>query len=143
MSMYSRPEEVLQHFETLFDSQKGLLGLSFGALQDENLITEYPAIEIAIGPVSRQDHGTQQFQVIWTVNFWVYHANFESTHRGRAIEDMEIATNVVRYLHTPENRRLETEDGVPHLLTGSGRVTDRSEEHTSELQSPLNLVCRL
>src|ERR1039457_791019 len=26
---------------------------------------------------------------------------------------------------------------------GSGRTRDRSEEHTSELQSPCNLVCRL
>src|SRR2546426_6601078 len=27
--------------------------------------------------------------------------------------------------------------------TGAGRSTGRSEEHTSELQSPCNLVCRL
>src|SRR2546426_7059458 len=30
----------------------------------------------------------------------------------------------------------------PHALVGEG-VGDRSEEHTSELQSPCNLVCRL
>src|SRR5256885_7318696 len=28
-------------------------------------------------------------------------------------------------------------------LAGDGGVVDRSEEHTSELQSPCNLVCRL
>src|SRR5256885_3525450 len=29
------------------------------------------------------------------------------------------------------------------LLIPGGRATERSEEHTSELQSPCNLVCRL
>src|SRR2546426_9290915 len=29
------------------------------------------------------------------------------------------------------------------LARGAGRVLHRSEEHTSELQSPCNLVCRL
>src|SRR2546426_4151944 len=33
---------------------------------------------------------------------------------------------------------------APHLMTYAGVVVmDRSEEHTSELQSPCNLVCRL
>src|SRR2546422_2440999 len=34
---------------------------------------------------------------------------------------------------------------VPRLVVGSGlpRVRERSEEHTSELQSRLHLVCRL
>src|SRR2546426_6458456 len=35
-----------------------------------------------------------------------------------------------------------TRRGVPSLL-GAGVLTSRSEEHTSELQSPCNLVCRL
>src|SRR2546426_9211200 len=33
--------------------------------------------------------------------------------------------------------------GVPTLLSAQGTSTSRSEEHTSELQSPCNLVCRL
>src|SRR2546426_5866033 len=32
---------------------------------------------------------------------------------------------------------------VLRVLTGTGVVVGRSEEHTSELQSPCNLVCRL
>src|SRR5437764_11711729 len=31
----------------------------------------------------------------------------------------------------------------PHRLAGSHRLEMRSEEHTSELQSPMYLVCRL
>src|SRR2546426_6219922 len=34
-------------------------------------------------------------------------------------------------------------DGHLQLLAGPERRGDRSEEHTSELQSPCNLVCRL
>src|SRR5438876_5859751 len=32
---------------------------------------------------------------------------------------------------------------VPANLNGGGQVVVRSEEHTSELQSPVHLVCRL
>src|SRR5205809_5304002 len=41
----------------------------------------------------------------------------------------------------PERTR-EIEGGVD-LTLGDGRTTARSEEHTSELQSRLHLVCRL
>src|SRR2546426_9082299 len=34
-------------------------------------------------------------------------------------------------------------DSLAGLKEAVGRVEDRSEEHTSELQSPCNLVCRL
>src|SRR5574337_1803274 len=41
-------------------------------------------------------------------------------------------------------RRLrERRDDVPVLILTATASLDRSEEHTSELQSPLNLVCRL
>src|SRR2546422_2709241 len=35
------------------------------------------------------------------------------------------------------------DDGRNHLHAGHRRVSHRSEEHTSELQSRLHLVCRL
>src|SRR5690348_17399012 len=38
-------------------------------------------------------------------------------------------------------RRVDVVDGVEALCGGVGR--GRSEEHTSELQSPVHLVCRL
>src|SRR5438094_8872556 len=42
-------------------------------------------------------------------------------------------------------RRCRRQESVPRasLLFGSTRGTLRSEEHTSELQSPYDLVCRL
>src|SRR5205807_10371483 len=35
------------------------------------------------------------------------------------------------------------ETGADEIRVPSARILDRSEEHTSELQSPCNLVCRL
>src|SRR2546426_8258561 len=47
----------------------------------------------------------------------------------------------------PWPRTISSAEALParaHALPGSaGPVTPRSEEHTSELQSPCNLVCRL
>src|SRR5256885_12591395 len=38
--------------------------------------------------------------------------------------------------------RITLPSSVPYIATGV-RIASRSEEHTSELQSPCNLVCRL
>src|SRR5256885_9199761 len=40
-------------------------------------------------------------------------------------------------------RHVLRDPGVLHRFAGPGRADRRSEEHTSELQSPCNLVCRL
>lgn len=119
MKHYSRPEEVLNHFYNLFLAQKGMLGLAYIATQDEDIIPEYPALAITVGSLTREDHGTQRFLVTFNASFWIYHANLDATHRQRTLEDMELTTRVVRFLHLPNNRRL---DG--RLITGSGRVTE-------------------
>ena len=120
---YSRPEEVLQDFKDRFEANKGLLGFKYVATQDENLLPEYPALQIAMGRVAREDHGTQRFLVQFEATFWVFHANMESTHQDRNIEDMELATNVVRFLHLPENRALySVQDAENKLIGGSGMV---------------------
>src|SRR5437762_7936745 len=59
----------------------------------------------------------------------------------RAVDRLERGRRVVR-----DQRRGEGADrrgrGGPEEL-GDGRRLERSEEHTSELQSPMYLVCRL
>src|SRR5437762_14145309 len=60
-------------------------------------------------------------------------------------------TTLFRSLHVPGRRRLRCQDRERHLLhdgLAHARVAHhvpgvRSEEHTSELQSPMYLVCRL
>src|SRR5215216_3715550 len=55
-----------------------------------------------------------------------------------------IGTGIYAWLRRPENRfgALMTAVGFSACLAGL-RVSTRSEEHTSELQSPDHLVCRL
>src|SRR5256885_5497480 len=45
--------------------------------------------------------------------------------------------------HARRQQRHGRGDGRFHIHRGSIDVAARSEEHTSELQSPCNLVCRL
>src|SRR3712207_7616742 len=47
-----------------------------------------------------------------------------------------------RRLHRDERHHLH-EVGDHHVLVGAGGLVERSEEHTSELQSRQYLVCRL
>src|SRR5256885_11578411 len=44
--------------------------------------------------------------------------------------------------HLDERHKAKSADAVHDLLLRIGDLTERSEEHTSELQSPCNLVCR-
>lgn len=125
MAFYTRPEEVLQEFKDRFEANKGLLGFSYVATQDEILLPEYPALQISVGRLARQDHGTQRFEVTFEGTFWIFHANFETTHQARSIEDMKLATNVVKFLHLPENRSLYSiEDAENKLIGGSGYVVN-------------------
>src|SRR2546430_10417510 len=64
-------------------------------------------------------------------------------HEARRLVDVllerlrEVARHLVEELRLPRHRRLDARDVGRHL------VDLRSEEHTSELQSQSNLVCRL
>lgn len=121
MAYYSRPEEVYEHLLNLLETNRELLGLNYVAGSDENLIPEYPAVELVSGPLTRVDHGTQRFLVTFEMTLWIYHADYEETHKQRNITDMKLATNVVQFLHKLENRRLEL-DGEYKIIGGSGRV---------------------
>lgn len=121
MAYYTRPEEVYDHFLNLFNAHREELGFSQIVGADENLLTEFPVLEVSIGPMGRSFHGTHTFLVAFSATFWVYHANYEVGHTQRTLEDMELATSVVKFVHQPKNRRLEL-DGEAKLITGSGYI---------------------
>src|SRR5256885_9863526 len=56
-------------------------------------------------------------------------------------DDLRKSTDITNATLTDRLRQLEQTGLVERRLYQSG--PDRSEEHTSELQSPCNLVCRL
>lgn len=143
MAYFSRPEELLRTFLELFDANKGLLGLRYVATQEENLISEYPAIDCAMGASTREFHGTQRFLVTWNASFWIYHANFEGTHRRRSIEEMNLCTNVVQFLHLPEQRDLRDETGSERIIMGSGYITNEIPGVTTRNTGQRVLTTRL
>src|SRR3989449_6278534 len=62
-------------------------------------------------------------------------------HRGRAVEDLPLQVGLVDDVEVHEPERAHARRGE---VQRRGRAEPaRSEEHTSELQSRLHLVCRL
>jgi hypothetical protein len=129
MAYYSRPEQFLQRFKDLFEANKSLLGINYVATQDENLLLEYPVLDISTGPVRREIHGTQKYLVTFEMSFWIYHSDFEETHSQRSLTDMKLATGVVQFLHKKGVRTLE-DLSDPDPISGNpnkiifGYVTD-------------------
>src|SRR2546430_9349676 len=81
-----------------------------------------------------------------------YTTLFRSSHTGRAVDRGACESDgEARVAGTDTRRRPqggavthdESRVGIACLKTGEGERVDRSEEHTSELQSQSNLVCRL
>jgi hypothetical protein len=144
MAYWSRPEEILKDFQTRFKSRADQFGINFIGIQDENLLTEYPALRISQGPVLREIHGTQKYLVTFEISFWIYHANYESTYAQRSIEDMELATDIVRYLHSSEVRVLQDDsnpDPNPNRIL-FGFVTQEIPGRVARVRSSV-IVTRL
>lgn len=96
--------QVLDHIKTLLDNKKVELGIKYIATQDENLLPEYPALLLQIGPVQRELHATQMFYVTFHLNFWVFHAEMAVGKAVRSRQDIEFATDIRKLLH--EHRTL-------------------------------------
>src|SRR2546430_10594682 len=62
-------------------------------------------------------------------------------HLRRARDDRLVVGD--QPLQVPRLYQGGNPDRPRHLVVGNGAAADRSEEHTSELQSQSNLVCRL
>lgn len=101
----------------------GVLGLRYIATQEEGLIPEYPAIQIASEPLIRDVHGTYTFENTFVFVLWVYHANLEVGHARRTIEDMQLASSIVQFMHRPDVRVLRDDAAVQGLPgTGNDRL---------------------
>src|SRR2546426_5352828 len=68
--------------------------------------------------------------------------------RTLSLRNLDFARGAERRRHAVERRQRLGKRPFPKIAAGDGdaqvfRSARRSEEHTSELQSPCNLVCRL
>src|SRR2546426_6944851 len=70
---------------------------------------------------------------------------YTTLFRSRGVDHKGVAANDRRLRHHQDDQQVDDGPGV--VLTSNPqakeRAIPRSEEHTSELQSPCNLVCRL
>src|SRR5256885_11211104 len=62
---------------------------------------------------------------------------------GSLLEELPLVTRAARSVTVRQGERDEQEVLRTQATTDVGQNHARSEEHTSELQSPCNLVCRL
>src|SRR5579863_2157056 len=58
-------------------------------------------------------------------------------HYAKIVKDLAVRRNLIHQCHAIQERAWEGEESSQALVTRA-----RSEEHTSELQSPVHLVCR-
>lgn len=123
MAYFTRPEEVLVRLIDLFNESAALLGIRYVATQEESQIPEYPCIQVASEPLIREVHGTYTFQHTFVFAIWVYHANLEISQAKRTIEDMQLATRVVQFLHRPDVRMLRDDaNAIGAFGTGEDRL---------------------
>src|SRR5256885_10026437 len=68
---------------------------------------------------------------------------YTTLFRSVLVERFEVTGDVPPRQNAGVDHRVKRLDTAVEHLGEPGDVGDRSEEHTSELQSPCNLVCRL
>lgn len=95
--------DILQPFDyivQLLDDNKATLGLRYIAKHDEQLIPEYPAVLVQADNTERTLHATQMFMVQWSLDLWIFHALMTISKAERSRQDIELATNIRKLLHS-------------------------------------------
>jgi len=95
--------DALQPFEYIYDlldTHKADLGLRYIARHDEELIPQYPAVLLQTDSVERRIHATGLFYVEFGFDLWIFHAQLSVATAVRSLEDIELATNIRKLLHS-------------------------------------------
>jgi hypothetical protein len=79
---------------------QGQLGLNYVGAYDEKRIPKYPAVVLVPGPLNKEIHSTHTFEVIMTIDLYVYHANLTLKKRTRSKEDLKLVTDIETLLET-------------------------------------------
>jgi hypothetical protein len=104
-------DQCVQYIHNVLDAYKGnftagnqvVMGVYYG---DVNVIREYPAIVVVPMPMLRVPRETGYFLDTFTINVFIYHANITKSKTDRNKEDMQLATQVTRFLHSSPHNRL-------------------------------------
>lgn len=91
--------DVLNFVHDYLDTHKEEIGLNYIGYGDEEHLPNFPVAVVTPEPDIRAIKGTHQFERIFNLSVFVYHADLTVNHRIRTQQDMELATAVVRLLH--------------------------------------------
>jgi hypothetical protein len=98
--VYSEPEQVVDFFWNLLNTNKTVLGLGFVGYGDETLLPKYPAALVSFSaPVQRELGPTGTFSLTFAIQVLVYHARMTASHKTRTKEDMQLAAGVREKMH--------------------------------------------
>lgn len=92
-----RPEVLVEHMADIIGDE--LTDFKFVSKYDENLIPDYPCVQIQPGETSREFHSTGTFLVYLRAFVYVMHDTFTQTKRVRSREELLLVTKVVDFLH--------------------------------------------
>lgn len=95
--------DILQPFDYIVQMLKDnmpALGIEYVAGNDEELFPVYPAILVQTDRTDREIHTTNMFRVEFHLNLWVFHAKLTVDTATRSREDIQLATNVRKLLHS-------------------------------------------
>src|SRR2546422_3689561 len=102
-------------------------------------------LKVEIARLLRDNHYVQDFKVLDDGRHGLLRLYLKYHNDAPVIRELQrvSAPGLRRYVKAREIPRVKNGLGMAILSTPQGLMTDRSEEHTSELQSRLHLVCRL
>lgn len=92
----TRPEELVEHLADMIGGSE--LPFAYVAKYDEELIPEYPAVQIQPGTTDKFRHGTHTNVIGLRAYLYVMHAKLTSTRRTRNLEDLLLATQLVNLI---------------------------------------------
>jgi len=96
----TRPEDLVEHLATrIADSD---LPFGYVAKYDEQLIPEYPAVQVFSAPFSKEVHGTHTFLITVRADLYIMHGDMTQNYVTRSLADMQLATRLVNFLESPD-----------------------------------------
>jgi hypothetical protein len=92
--------QPFDYIKSKIEDHKADLGLRYIAVHDDDLIPEFPAVLLQIDNTRREYHATGMFAVMFNLDLWVFHAQMDIGRGSRSIEDITLATNIRKLLHS-------------------------------------------
>lgn len=88
--------QILDYLDELFQINAGPLGITYIGYNDEDLLLEYPAIDVGGGNKIRDLNKTRRFRLAFSGDIFIYHGDASLNHKQRSQADLDLSTAVQR-----------------------------------------------